>query len=1227
MSDETNIPEEIDQDKFSDAMSDIEDETTMDNNANTEHVATKQKPAEEIIDEERRVPSAISDDDDDDKVRKTSANDRMKNVTNLSVDDGEISNIEPHTTKTSTSKDNVTSNVPTNNASTNIIDTVNDSDNLIIDNVDANSTLFDDDKLDDISSFQKNLNDSKVVKRTSTILSNLENKEKRLADEERLENMQTIDDNMSYILPVKQNVHTDRENTEIVPDASENSQELLQDENYEEQIVPDDENIKTSKIDEEIPVHEVIDEETPDNEQMDGNASVNEIIDEEVPPNEVFDEEAPANEVADEEIPTNNVIDEETPANEVGDEEMPNNQTNNTELPVNETIDEEIPPTNETIDEGPPADEVADEQIPVNNMFDDEPSVNELPNEEIPNTASNNNTDDLLDDAENISHTGAENQENVVHNENADASIVNDKDMEEPDLSTNDDKPTEKEEDVNHDFDTNNTLPDDQEAPPDAEQIDEQATEMTSDNVNKEQSMIRGETPDNMFSNETAPFDENNENPLADNETVSNILVADNTIEDTIPDEVLNDEQNDKQSAIDNQPADNSFVNDEEANNPVPADDDEDSPLDNNEFEKSTTNNPAIDDILAQASQAAAVVPDTKSLDFGNQSIDDFVPVDSTNDLDNEKDLEIISDNEELLDDAPAAAEKDDIISNNNNNNMELDEDFEDKDISMDDDEKETNIKPTDENDEQMIDTENIENIDDDNQAAPVPANLSTDENDENMFDDEDIEEILIDDKKTTTAPTNVKEVKTATPIDELEDSIMTSPVPNKSATDSKLLVNLSIDEDKLSNMYPNDLTLRDVVLGDDAADSLADGRSARQIMSSRRKPTITSIDEEQPTDETSSTKTKDPLINDKKTENIESDEDDDNASWAFPKNKIPAIPLKPHRLAPLAGGVPVGLPPVKIGAPGKLSAIQGKVEELLTEDEDDKILDFSRPGSAAKKSIINGNNIPGKSSSDLARPSSALKNTRALSLSQSEERQRTNLSSASKTQAPTMTRRNTEHTIVDLSKLADVSHDNGKSQDIKSDPEDLTNSTMNDDSVNFFTHDKDMEKNTASDENVDKTTASTQKAVPLLTVNGASIDSLDNMENSENMMNDGAKSEDMMDDYIGEEESTSFLDKTNLSRSDDGRIGGKSDSGSSSKVMFENETIGNLSFSGRKSVITIPGRKTNRLSYIESAHVIQLHSSKESHMRALPSEKFWRRNQRRVSSMPTAEEGQAAKE
>jgi hypothetical protein len=98
------------------------------------------------------------------------------------------------------------------------------------------------------------------------------------------------------------------------------------------------------------------------------------------------------------------------------------------------------------------------------------------------------------------------------------------------------------------------------------------------------------------------------------------------------------------------------------------------------------------------------------------------------------------------------------------------------------------------------------------------------------------------------------------------------------------------------------------------------------------------------------------------------------------------------------------------------------------------------------------------------------------------------------------------------------------------------------------------------------------------------------------------------------------------MSRSDDEKLEIITASRPTANVMIVNETLGGVIANGRKSAIMTIGRKATRLSFIESAHVIQIHSSKESHMRALPSEKFWRRNQRRVSNMPTVEEAQAAK-
>jgi hypothetical protein len=189
-----------------------------------------------------------------------------------------------------------------------------------------------------------------------------------------------------------------------------------------------------------------------------------------------------------------------------------------------------------------------------------------------------------------------------------------------------------------------------------------------------------------------------------------------------------------------------------------------------------------------------------------------------------------------------------------------------------------------------------------------------------------------------------------------------------------------------------------------------------------------------------------------------------------------------------------------------------------------------------------------------------------------------------------TMSRTNTQHTIVDLSKVTDILSDNQEPEQI--------------------------EKAVISGSNV-----------PLSTANDENLDSLINPQNAEKLTPDAEKSEDIMTSSVEAEESTSLLDKQTVARSDDENEKLMAAGDPTDKVFIENETLGDVNAYAKKAAIMAIGRKPTQLSFIANAYVIQINSSKESHMRALPSEKFWRRNQRRVSSMPTLEEGQLAKQ
>lgn len=1182
MSDETKIP--------ADPMSDIKNESMMD--------------------EEQNVPSAIADEETvviDDNVRKS-----------VPVDDGEISNIEPHPIKTTTPKENIVPEILVDDANVNITDAADDMDNLVIDSNDVTNAMSDDGRLEEVLSFPNALNDSKFVKRTSTLLSSAENQEKRLADEARLENMQTIDDNLSYILPTEQNVQMNHENTEIVTNSSGEVQEPLQNDDHMEQIVPGDENLGNAPADEEAPVNEVIDEETP----------ANELMDEEVPVDQAIDEEVPTNEVIDDDVPTNDVGDKETPVNEpINDEQMSNViPNNNTTEPLNNNDngqsllgdDENV----EDIEESPTDAEQTEQ--PTGDMYHNEATniTTDNANKELSMIRGETSTNVFSNDADLLEVAGDNEKEAdaAPDNENEDALMNNDDNQDANIISTN-----ENIEDVSAVNETPENTSIDNENPAETLSSDEKFADVLPDDEQTGATVDQNTTeqfiPDGMAAANTLDENENLVDTMGDdqqatnivltdknNEATANISVDDNAVQDTIPEEekltdtfhddqnneLLNDNENVQQMTTDDKIVED-ILNDEETTDPASTAENIHSPFNTDEPKKLTADDAMIDDILRQTGETAAVT----------------VP-------DNDEDPELLGD------------------INNDENSIANDE--HETDGAFDNENIDLSTNNNNDDDNLMADHEEVST------SVPIFGNIA----------DSD----------------NVEKVKDEIPVDEQESSVADSPNMDKLTTNNKVVGNMSIDEEKLSNMGSYDLTLTDVLLNDEQIEAMADGRSLHRMRTSARKPTNPSISEEKIADEIPSTENEEEkdlltsniqteakpvntdetaanvpsretkqgtdtmlydgdrdslinsdseeisMINDKKSKNPLSpikqktspliDDGDDNDSWAFPNRKLPKVPLKPHRLQPIGGGASVGKLPVNVAATPKLSVTDGKLEELLSDadDDGDKIMNWAKRSPTSRNLLIGakGRKV---SVGNIGSTTNALPLKKPLSSVLSEGRQRTNTTSAYQGQGPNMSRRNTEHTIVDLSKLADVTPDH----------EPMTSSTMKDDSLTFFTNSKNIGNLAVNGESIEKTNVSQMKAALPMT-KGASSDSLINME----------KSDDTMNSFTEGKESTSFLGKVNVSRSDDGRLGSNSSSGSADRVAFENETLGSLNANGRKSVFMIPGRKTNRLSFVESAHVIQIHSSKESHMRALPSEKFWRRNQRRVSTMPTAEEAQAVK-
>ena len=400
----------------------------------------------------------------------------------------------------------------------------------------------------------------------------------------------------------------------------------------------------------------------------------------------------------------------------------------------------------------------------------------------------------------------------------------------------------------------------------------------------------------------------------------------------------------------------------------------------------------------------------------------------------------------------------------------------------------------------------------------------------------------------------------------------------------------MSIDEEKSSLMYNYDLTLADVLLNSELTDMSIDAHSLRQMTANDRKPldAVSTTQNMKPTD--------DSVI-------AEEEPTDDDDNWAFKPNQVTNLPLKGQPSDPKVDSRFVEELPVNTEVTTNLATdVKGTMNSTRRRSDARGLF-----GKRTDKRVSLAVN---------ATPLNALVVNNNAGLIGVNERRRSNVSSGSENQVLKTSRTNTEHTIVDLSKVADISTDYQKPTDATMNKENITSLGTNNESAAFPAAGTSAEKALSGGEG----SMVFQRRATLSAASDGNFDSFMSSDNMENLMTDGEKS-----DEIQADESASFLGQGNRSRSNGGSLNATTTSESPDKITMENETIGELSRFNKRSPLKTMGRKATRLSFIDNAHVIQINSSKESHMRALPSEKFWRRNQRRVSVVPDAAEGQNA--
>ena len=422
--------------------------------------------------------------------------------------------------------------------------------------------------------------------------------------------------------------------------------------------------------------------------------------------------------------------------------------------------------------------------------------------------------------------------------------------------------------------------------------------------------------------------------------------------------------------------------------------------------------------------------------------------------------------------------------------------------------------------------------------------------------------------------------------------SIATSRKPSFAASANRTLANMSIDEESTSLLDKNDLTLRDVVLNGSRPSIVTSQKpsfaaSPNQNMSISNRfylPDEVLTRNSQGAIETNvhdksvslrlNNTADNSMIGDETFEfddQIDLDQEDTD-SLTDADSDISTITLEKENTQNVSGSE----------RPEKLSAPIEHNNDLLT----------SLPLNIEMTRNLTVNiEKSDKSPISTERRMSPLETSAQGRLLQPDERQKSNMSSGSSVQRSILSRRNTEHTIVDLSKVANVPAAPEKAA--------LTKLSSTRRSVVILDHR--LENTMQSPARRTSLSLGKENFRPLLN----STDAEGLMENAE--------------------KSPSFLASRVKSDSIDGSFDVTNDNESIDKFDIENETIDSIKYNMVRSCTNAPPRKTPRLSFIDNAHIIQINSSKESHMRALPAEKFWRRNQRRVSTVPSAETGQAA--
>jgi hypothetical protein len=824
-------------------------------------------------------------------------------------------------------------------------------------------------------------------------------------------------------------------------------------------------------------------------------------------------------------------------------------------------------------------------------MVDDEAADTAQPDDNLELPNNDNNVENLIDDREKPASTIEENREPLVHNGNTDTSMINSNDTQAP---MTDNKTPENlfsdDEQVDFSVDKNTT-----------EQPMTDAIEST--NALNDNGKLSDIMDDDQPVTDTQPIDENivslgtersKESLLDNNQMTTDLPVHGDVVGDTIPEE---------EKPIDTFHADQNleFIGDNENNQPTTTNDEE-TTLPDDKSSKLTNNSDNGENLIIHGDNAPNML-----------AIDENLPlIDATH---------------ELVD----------------GNNL-------------------TNILPAKENLESTVDTEDAEKLTTDNEISKETSDIDKEaldtipnytniglpvlnENNTNsmnatktianaLIDNEEVEDIVSgasNDRENLTLHT--EKVPDILFDDDLSDSIEDSENVEKSSIDNQTTANELADNDEGQETTDHDEKI---------ADATSDDINEESVVNSKDTMELTTDDEEVDEFSTYDGPTSKFSVHDEEVVHTSADE---NGTGGI-----------------LNDGEATG--PISLNKNVEPSVDNDVIETLNTNinSTEDRMIEDEKPTDIIAN--VNNENLTVDTQNDNKQETGVISDDENNELSTHSE--------------------NIANGVIDADKITNILPDYQKREDVQSSHQNVSDSIINTDNAEFSTASKSVENLAIDNEKAGEPiihikqineTMLLNKKLPTLRMklpplnkklpllnrqlsplisDDRSIESLTNAPIMRGSILNRRKPEDVITSSVQTQESTAkfiqttktvtkpddvitgsvqtqettakFIQTTKtVTTPDDGSNKSVNTSGSGDQVTIANETLGSVSTNGKKVVIMAAGRKANQQSFLRRPSTIVPDTSKESHMRALPSEKFWRRNQRRVSSMPTLETGQLA--